>query len=243
MKSERGTVTVSIILFVAGTLMTIVFFVMVVWPWMLSIWYGSCWSDARSDLKGLATEIESGVRYPGSEINYRVSFGDCIAGVVFVNGKDDPSFSKLLADRCSSYDGYKSYMLVIPREYPLSMNPNSLPTELYESIKDKLKSLKDSISVWEAIKLWVKDKVGKIPNTYCYEFEHAFTISTLDSDKIISLPEGFKDNWLNQAYWNTGKDPYCIKVSCTPTSDGGCNYLISPYTTCPATKDTGSGAY
>ncbi len=231
MGRDKGGVTHTMILWVAGTLITLFVFIVIIWPWLLSVWYGSCWSDARSDLRGFGREIEGAIRSPYSALDYRLSIGSCIAGVVFINGRDDPNIPKFVTKRCEGYDGYKSYMILIPEEYPKTLKSKDVP----ESLKDKLEKLKDSISVWGAIELWINDKLGRIPSSYCYEFEHDFTT---DERSIKSIPEGFYEGWLNENNWNTGSEPYCLRVSYRETTGGGYNYHITQET-CPAKAPEG----
>lgn len=229
MSRDKGGVTHTMILWVAGTLITLFVFIIIVWPWLLSVWYGSCWSDARSDLRGFGREIEGAIRSPYSALDYRLSIGSCIAGVVFINGRDDINFSGLIKEECEDYSGYKSYMIVIPEEYPKTLTSKKVP----ESLEDYVERLKDSMSVWGKIKLWINDKLGRIPSSYCYEFEHDFTM-----DSIKSIPEGFYGGWLNKNNWNTGGEPYCLEVSYRGTTGEGYNYQIKP-DTCPAKAPEG----
>ena len=225
MADEKGAVQIDLLLWVAGTLIAIVVFTGIVWPWLLSVWYGACWSDARSDLREFGHEIEGGIRNPSSmPIDYRLTIGDCIAGVIFVNGEEKrDEYNSLFEAECGEYSGYKSYMIAIPKEYVLAQNNPSFREEFNEQIDD----LKKSLSVWSAIKLWIKDKMGRVPSSYCYEFEHSFTNS------IESIPSGFMNDWKNK--WNPGTEPYCLRVSPVPSGDGF-SYKIATEP-CPAKNE------
>lgn len=226
MRPVRGAVTIDLLLWVAGTLLAIIFFIGIVWPWLLSIWYGSCWADARTDLREFGNEIEGAIRGPTSPpIEYRLTIGECIAGVIFINGEEArDKYNKLFEAECSEYSGYKSYMIAIPKEFILVQKDPKFIKEFEEQIKD----LKESSKVWDAIKLWIKNKMGRVPDSYCYEFEHDFT-----SESIKSIPEGFMSDWKNK--WNPGTEPYCLKAGPVELSVGGFNYYIKPFT-CPATE-------
>lgn len=224
MRPARGAVTIDLLLWVAGTLLAIVFFIGIVWPWLLSIWYGSCWADARTDLKEFGNEIEGGIRAPNSQpIRYKLTIGDCIAGVIFVNGEDARNeYNKLFEAECSEYSGYKSYMIAVPKEFILAQKD----PEFLEKFGDKVNELKEAFKWWDAIKLWVKNKMGRVPDSYCYEFEHGF------SNNEYSMPEGFMDDWKNN--WNPGTEPYCLGVEAVPY-DNSFNYKIEQVP-CPVSK-------
>jgi hypothetical protein len=227
MGDEKGAVTTDLILWVAGTLIAIFVFVGIVWPWLLSIWYGACWADARTDLRGLGQEIETGIRAPVQKgITYELNMGDCVAGVVFVNGREDPVYSKFIEEECSEYSGYKSYMVAIPKEAILAMKNPEFVKEYEEMYKEKFENLKDSLDFWDAVKLWVKEKTGRVPPSYCYEFEHSFSGSGKDS-----IPSDFWEGLLEAENWNKGTGPYCLQIDPVPTADSF-DYRITPYV-CP----------
>ncbi len=229
MRPARGAVTIDLLLWVAGTLLAIFFFIGMVWPWLLSIWYGSCWADARTDLREFGSEIEGAIRGPGTELeNYRLTIGSCIGGVVFINGKDYPDAPDFLKEECSEYTGYKSYMVVVPKEiFPLLNDEGFL-----KKIGKKVNSFWEALSVWDKITLYLKEKMGKVPPTYCYEFEHDFSST---EGTIKSIPAGFWDNIGDEKNWNTGAEPYCLDVAYVPASDGY-NYAITQKA-CPAKEE------
>ncbi len=228
MPGKDGSVPIDFMLWVAGTLIAIVVFVAIIWPWVLSFWYGGCWSDARTDIRDLGSEIETGIRSdnPGQFVRYRLSVGDCIGGVAFINGREDPAYSGFIQKECEEYSGYKSYMILFPKEYMLAKD-DEYQKGLDEELEEKIDNLKDAMSYWEAFKLWVKEKTGRVPPVYCYELEHA-----ISEDSIKSLPEGFYQDPFTESNWNSGTD-YCMLITPRPTSSpGDFNYDIESIT-CP----------
>ena len=212
MAERKGGVTHTTILWVAGTLTTIVFLTTVLWPWMLGMWYGYCWSDVRSDVRELGAEIKGGVRFPQSAIEDRLLFEECVAGVVFINGRDDPAFSEYIRDQCEDYDGYKSYIIAIPSEILREIKKEDRGT--FQKVTDFFSLMKQ----WDNVKAFMKEKTGKVPKPYCYEMEHAFSPS---SDK--SIPKGFYDNL---GKMNTGQMLYCVEVFYQETNTDDFNYLL-----------------
>ena len=209
MRSEKGGVVPSILLWVAGTLITIVVFTGIIWPWLLSLWYGSCWADARSDIRELGSEIEGSLRGPGRSADFRLNIGSCIAGVVFINGGVNSEYKNVIADACEDYDGYKSYIIVIPEEFLIAQKDPSFTEKMTKTIND----IKSTLSVWDKISLFVKDKMGRVPPTYCYELEHGFSTE-------YSIPEDYPDSW------NKGGEPLCLRVSTTSLGESDYNYRI-----------------
>lgn len=222
MRPARGAVTIDLLLWIAGTMIAIVFFIGIVWPWLLSIWYGSCWADARTDLRDLGSEIEGAIRSPNSPpIEYSLTIGDCIKGIVFINGKDNPDYYKILNKECSQYSGYKSYMIAIP------IKPD--PEYETEGIAEKSKDWQETLSAWDKIKLWLKEKMGRNLPEYCYEFEHAFSPSGINS-----IPAGYTDPMKND--FNSGTNTYCLHISPEHTAvDSDYNYRILEVP-CPAVE-------
>jgi len=179
-----------------------------VWYWGESIWYGACWSSAKSNLKSLASEMNS-IRNPDSKpIEHRLKLQSCIAGVVFINGRKDTDFSGFVSEECGEYSGYKSYMIAIPKELILVMNDEGFKKEFEEKYKKKLEKIRDSLKAWDVVKLWMKDKFGRVPPSYCKEFEREFSPSGEDS-----IPRGFREGWLEQENWNSGAEDYCLEIS------------------------------
>lgn len=215
MRPFRGAISLELVLFVAGTLITIVFFTTIVWPWLLSIWYGSCWADGRDDLKLLGNEITMATRPHSPPRVQRLAIGDCIAGVVFINAEDAPLiYSYIIDEECSEYDGYKSYMIALPSEYLSIQLGDDVKDEILkrhrelegtakETLEEKLDDLRKRLSTWDIIKLYIKNKMGRVPPSYCYEFEHGFESET-------AMPKGLDP--LDSSTWNTGKEPYCIEI-------------------------------
>jgi hypothetical protein len=219
------------ILWGAGTVMAIVVFVGIVWPWLLGIWYGACWADARTDLREFGHEIESKIRSSNQNqyLDYRLSLGDCIAGVIFIDGEEErDEWSGVLGAECSEYSGFKSYMIAVAKEYILVQDDPSF----IEKFKKQIDELKKKLSVWEAVKLWIKDKMGRVPSSYCYEFDHSFT-----SDSIKSIPKGFSIT--DSKVWNNGTAPYCVRVAPRGISNepGAYNYHMT-LIPCPARELT-----
>jgi hypothetical protein len=221
-------VTLTFLLWIAGIMVAIAALI-IIWTWLLSLLYGSCWADARTELRDFGSEIEGGIRGPSiPAIKYRLDIGGCIAGVVFVNGRNDTIYSTIIEDECSEYSGYRSYMIAIPREFLAAQGDKELQEKLQsrhdeveEQLGKKLDELKKTLSAWDVIKLYIKKKMGKIPPSYCYEFEHDFT-----AESIKSIPEGFP------ADFNAGGEPICLQASPRATTAGGFNYYITTYT-CP----------
>jgi hypothetical protein len=209
------------ILFIGGIVIAISFAVFMFVIFIPSIVYGSCWAGARTELRDMGREIEGAIRSPSSPpLFYRLDMGNCIAGVVFINGREDPAYSKIISEECSEYSGYKSYMITIPSEFLLVQKDKDLEDELGKSLDD----LKSTLSAWDIIKLYMKKKIKTVPSTYCKEFEHEFSVSGINS-----IPEDFPKSF------NTGTEPYCFEISPVPTSGGDFNYQIKKVP-CPAEK-------
>jgi hypothetical protein len=236
---NKGLVVVELLLFIFGTLITIMIFVGVIWPWITGIWYGECWAESRMEVRKLGHELEGGIKTPDSNPTdeVRLNLGPCIAGMLFLNGKDNPdalpNVDNILDAECESYDGYKSYMLLIPQEYVRAIND---PEYEKEFGKDTMDKIKDTFSYWQRIKNWVADKFGKVPDPYCYELKHDFS-----SGSIKALPAGFfTKEWAKPENWNPGTDPYCVRAK---GAGSGSDYLYEIYeVTCSPTelmKDTG----
>ena len=206
---KKGLVTVELLLFIFGTLITIMIFVGVVWPWITGIWYGECWQESRMEVRKLGHELEGGIKTPDSKPidEVRLNIGSCIAGVLFLNGKDNQDklhhVDNILDAECESYDGYKSYLLLIPQEYVRALSDPDFKKDLGEETVDKIK---DTFSYWQRFKNWMADKFGKIPDPYCYELEHDFS-----SGSIKALPtKFFNESWADPENWNPGTEPYCV---------------------------------
>lgn len=231
MRPVRGAVTIDLLLWIAGTLIAIVFFIGIVWPWLLSIWYGSCWADARTDLREFGSEIEGAIRGPGHKVDYKLTIGDCIAGVVFVNGNESrDKYNTLFEAECSEYSGYKSYMIAIPEEVIRTLKDPSFK----EKYKEEIEKLKKNFKVWDAIKLWIKDKMGRVPPSYCYEFEHDFTPGSIKSLPDNTFLEDMTEVNFDIKNWNTGEEPYCLQAEYVGNGNGF-RYLITKIQ-CPAAE-------
>jgi hypothetical protein len=226
----KGAITIGILFWVVVVVSTVFILTGVVYPWTLSLWYGSCWADARANLRDLGSEMEGAIRSPNSPpIEYRLTIEECIAGVILVNGKENrDEYSKLFDAECREYTGFKSYMIAIPYEVILTIEDPEF-AKLNEKYQEMLKDLKDSLKIWDVIKLWIKDKMGRIPPSYCREFEHEFSSSP---SSIKSIPKGFMGDWKNMR--NTGKEPYCLHIYPREIAgtQGGFNYVIEQKT-CP----------
>jgi hypothetical protein len=236
MADEKGVVTIDLIMWVAGTLIAVMVFVGIIWPWLLGIWYGSCWTGSRTDLRSFGHEIEGGVRGVDQFIDYDLSLGTCIAGVVFINSGDARNeYYDLFKEECGEYSGYKSYMVAIPSEYLLALKD---PEGFNKEFDKELETLKDSMEYWSAVKLWIKDQTGRVPSSYCYEFEHSFSYS----GDVISIPEGFIDSPLSRENWNRAATEYCLRVTGIQAGDDY-TYRIDPRV-CPVDIDDvlGGGA-
>jgi hypothetical protein len=216
----KAGVTHTIILWVAGTLITIVVFTGVIWPWLLSIWYGSCWADGRTDLKTFGNQMSMATSPWSPAKTERLTIGDCIAGVVFINANDEPLlYSHIIEDKCSEYDGFKSYMIALPREYLEMQFDDDIREkilkkhkELEDTLGKKLDELRKTLGTWEIITLYLKDKIGRVPPSYCYELEHPIHTDVISGEKkpVTTIPAGLDP--LKKETWNTGKEPYCIKI-------------------------------
>jgi hypothetical protein len=84
------------------------------WGAILQVLYGSCYGSAHAELKSLGSEISGTVRGPNNELLFKLDFGQCIGGVVFVNGRENPHFKKEIREDCSYNERDVSFILGIP---------------------------------------------------------------------------------------------------------------------------------
>ena len=209
-------ITARNMLTVFGILMVMIIISTLIITSINSMWYGTCWGNARNEMRSFGKLVDS-IKSPDSiPFVHPLSLGSCIGGVVFVNGKNSdnkiPYIDGLLKEECSEYSGYKSYMVAIPTEAIHVLEDPQFQEKYGEFYEEQMKEFRENVKVWDAVKLWFKDKVGKIPPSYCWEFEHEFS-----SQSIISLPTDFHKNIFTN--WNTGKT-YCLKVSTVAVSSG-----------------------
>lgn len=231
MKKGFSVSTAVVLFLIGGILMGIVAGVMI-WDWGESIWYGSCWGSAKSELKSLKSDINSAIRNPQSPPieDYKLGLGSCMYGVVFINGRDNPDlYKKIISVECSQYSGYKSYIIASPICPGVEAEIEEESGGIVNTVKRKFKDWFDMLPSWDKLKAWLNDKMGRTPTPICMEFEHEFSPSGDDS-----IPPGFTNP--DKPECNIGANTYCLDIAPVPVGENDFNYKIDVHI-CPAENE------
>ena len=219
----RKGVTLShewLIKFAAGIIIGLAILILVIIPVYMRVRYGECWasmdrtvSDIKSDLTNLGID-KSTVR--------KVPMGDCAGGMIIFNKGSNPgggAFSGVIdevcpcttKEKCPNFEGYKSYILVIP----------------WKTVQEELDKDKSFWSkAWETITLqnifgkgykYLTDPRLKFLKPMCTGLEHEF-------DKEYYIPQGFETKISN---FNQKDTAFCFSLEKrTSTNKDGYQYRL-----------------
>ena len=150
MKGLTGPV-LWLIFLAAGTGLTAMLYY-IFWEQILVITSGACHSAIWAQTRELKSEINGNLLSArASPIEFRLSVGNCVEGIIIVNDRNDPEYGKTIRSSCNTgFLGHESFLLtmmsdgdVICREFDrkfstsgLTALPRNYPEEKNEGAND-----------------------------------------------------------------------------------------------------------